>query len=272
MIEIKEITELKEIARQNLPKFIREQKTIKYACLGDGQAILDIDTTGLDNIKDEIISYCIIKKNTLKLVCRSTATEEELLKELKEDLKGIHTIISYTEFEDDWLSSKLDILYNYVDLFMGAYYGLGLHNVIKYSMENSCNGHDIPDRWRTWNECDFYALEQIARHTLGDALRKLALWIIDGNVRGMIIPKYRKSALIHDIICDAGAEGISLKEIMEKTGYLKGEIKDILDELIESGEICEKNGLYLLGEIDQTDFVFNIINENGEISHEEKFD
>jgi hypothetical protein len=240
--EIKEITELKEIARQNLPKFIRKENTIKYACLEDGQAILDIDTTGLDNIKDEIISYCIIKKNTLKLVCRSTATEEELLEELKEDLKGIHTIISYTEFEDSWLSSKLDILYNYVDLSVDPY--ISLHNVIKYdyNMENLYS-RDIPYRWKRWNECDFYALEQIARHTLGDALRKLALLAIDGNVRGITFAKYKESALIHDIICDAGE--IGFKEIVEKTGYSTDEVKEILKWLIEEGEIYEsKEGFY----------------------------
>ncbi len=90
-------------------------------------------------------------------------------------------------------------------------------------------------------------LKEIAKHTLEDALRKLALLVIDGNVRKPIISKGKKTALIHDIIFDAEEIGkeIGIDEIVKKSGYSVDEVKEILNDLIEMGEIYEpEEGVY----------------------------
>ena len=90
------------------------------------------------------------------------------------------------------------------------------------------------------------------------------------KVEQMSLPKFGMlMARIHNEIPEG--QGISLDELCNRIDDVSREMIQIaIEELIKDGEICEKNGLYLLlEEIDKIDFVFNIINGNGEISYEE---
>jgi len=51
--------------------------------------VFDIETSGLDEYSDEIVSYGIVKNNKVKIVCRLKASEEELLQKLREDLEDV---------------------------------------------------------------------------------------------------------------------------------------------------------------------------------------
>ena len=164
----------------NLPKLIINEETLEIINLGEDKAILDIDTTGLDCWDDEIVAYCLIKGNRLKQVCRGSASEDELLEMLKKDLEGVKTIYSYSDFENEWIRHKIGKEFEYVDLFYGLEYG-SLGDKIRWKFEDEVNSSVIPERWERVRKFDFYALQEIAAHNRGDALRKLAFLILRYN-------------------------------------------------------------------------------------------
>jgi len=162
----------------NIPKFIINEEKLEIINLGDDGAIIDIETTDLDCYCGEMVAYSIIRGNKLKQVCRGLATEEELLELLKRDLEGVKTIYSYTDFELDWIKSKIkDMEFEYVDLFSGLESG-SLSVYIRWKFRNEPYSSEIPERFERVQKGDFFAIEEICSHNRGDALRKLALLIL----------------------------------------------------------------------------------------------
>ena len=146
--------------------------------------VFDIETSGLDEYSDEIVSYGIVKNNKVKIVCRLKASEEELLQKLREDLEDVKVMyVFYAPFEEKFLRIRFsdwdDIGIEIRDLkqMRGR-----LTDIVRYSWGDSFDGSDISGLWHNWKErLSFGSLTAIIHHNFADVMRSVTLLFLLEN-------------------------------------------------------------------------------------------
>ena len=82
-------------------------------------SVIDIETTGLNPAKDEIVTLGFIEDNKLQILQRTSEGKAEYYKELKEVVTNLKTpFYAYNgSFEKRFLHAQLDIEKEVVDVF-----------------------------------------------------------------------------------------------------------------------------------------------------------
>jgi len=175
--------------KSQLPPMVVVEREIQLITLPEGEIIWDIETTGL-KVSDEIIAYGIARKNTVKIVCRVGASEEELLEVLKKDLEGVKKIWAWNNgFEKKYLQDRLPDLYpqyEWGELQPRPYEKL-MHYV-EWNWGDPFDGSVIPQLWENWqNRLSFGSLAGIIHHCYADIMREVTVFWLMKN--GAIPPR-----------------------------------------------------------------------------------
>nr|WP_013087935.1 ribonuclease H-like domain-containing protein [Pyrococcus sp. 12/1]ADF80218.1 p12-11p [Pyrococcus sp. 12/1] len=152
---------------------LKISQKIKYP-VGEKEAVLDLETTGLEPEWDEILSFGIAKDHEIKVYTRVFAPEEELVKILRKELRGVKRIYAYyCEFEERFLKSRRIWRREYYDLYKGK----KLKDAINISFDDRISGEDVPFLWVKFQVTgEIEHLMKIAHHNLTDIYRELMLY------------------------------------------------------------------------------------------------
>ncbi len=153
--------------------------------------LLDIETTGLDEIYDEIVVFGYIQESRLEIICRTSREEKPFIAQITRLIPKLHgPFYAYNlSFEKRFLEAK-GINIEGIDLFqpwrekaealclkwpkLDELFSHAEH----YFNEPVVSGRDIPLLWRRFLETgnkDY--LQQIIRHNESDLLRELYLLV-----------------------------------------------------------------------------------------------
>jgi len=142
-------------------------------------AILDIETTGLNEVFDEIVSYGVVRDFDgvvkARVVVRIESDENTLLEHLKSDLKDLKVVYAYyKDFEERFLSKRgFDLIFRDLKRCGGR-----LRDVVNLDWMDNITGSDVPILWIDWiKRRSFKSLIKIVHHNLSDLMREVMLFI-----------------------------------------------------------------------------------------------
>jgi DNA polymerase III epsilon subunit-like protein len=156
-------------------------------------ALIDIETTGIDPVNDEILTLGFVAKNNLVIIQRRTKSKDRFYQEISELLTTLSApFYAYNlGFEQEFLENQLGVKCAGTDLFKPwqdraeKKYGIKwpkLDDLISepefYYDEKRIRGEDVPVLWKKFLKSKkekFLAL--IMRHNQSDLLRELYLLI-----------------------------------------------------------------------------------------------
>jgi len=135
-------------------------------------AIIDIETTGLDPSEHEIVSYGICLKNVYTVVARAWGSDRLMRRFAKTYTKLLHNLgfrlyAWYKEFEEEWLGIEFNELQirRYEKKDRSLYWGI----------EIPAQGSDIPRLWREWQtQRNIVSLNKIIQRNMYDILIETA--------------------------------------------------------------------------------------------------
>jgi uncharacterized protein YprB with RNaseH-like and TPR domain len=153
--------------------------------------LIDIETTGLDERRDEIIVFGYIERNNLRIICRRSIEEKPFITELVDLVPKLSTpFYAYnSSFEEKFLRVK-GIRIKAIDLFRpwkekAERSGLKWPKLDElfsqpeqYFREPIISGKDVPLLWRRYLETgDERNLQRIIWHNEADLLREMYLLV-----------------------------------------------------------------------------------------------
>jgi len=153
--------------------------------------LVDIETTGLDSNRDEIVVFGYVERNYLKIVCRTSKNEEPFIAQLTELVPKLsRPFYAYNlSFEKGFLRAKgmniegIDLFQPWKEKAEGLYLKWPkldelISHAEHYFNEPVISGKDVPWLWErflhTGNK-DY--LQQIVKHNESDLLRELYLLV-----------------------------------------------------------------------------------------------
>lgn len=151
-------------------------------------SIIDLETTGLEPHKSEIITFGYIVKNILKVIQRREATEYRFLEKMKQELSNLpYPIYAFNaEFESKFLKHKLGQEISLIDIRAplaerANKLGLDFPSLDKlasvpreYFGEKPMYGRDAPKSWEIYLKTGQNSfLVPIVHHNIEDLLRAL---------------------------------------------------------------------------------------------------
>ena len=153
--------------------------------------LVDIETTGLDSNRDEIVVFGYIERNYLRIICRTSEDEKPFIAQLAKLVPKLpQPFYAYNlSFEKEFLEAK-GMNINGVDLFQPWKEKADelylkwpkldelISHAEHYFNEPVVSGKDVPWLWeRFLHSQDGHYLQEIVRHNEADLLRELYLLV-----------------------------------------------------------------------------------------------
>ena len=154
--------------------------------IGDGFSIIDIETTGIDQNRNKIVTLGIIHHNYLIVIQRALFDKDEFnfqLKKFFDDLcdNGVHRAFAYNcSFEKRFLSVVGAIDIEKFDFFEIMPYRVSKDNCVSFDHFGFGVGKDVPRLWKKWEKSkDLNCLHDIMRHNVNCLLKEFAIFSVN---------------------------------------------------------------------------------------------
>lgn len=154
--------------------------------------LIDIETTGLDVARHEIITLGFISGNKLCVIQRKVRNKTPFYKEIKDELSKLpRPFYAYnSDFEESYFKTQLGVRVKMVDL-MKPWTEIANRKAVKwpkldelvsepemYFNITRISGRDIPSLWKAFlSNGDEKLLQMPSRHNRADLLRELYLLV-----------------------------------------------------------------------------------------------
>jgi uncharacterized protein YprB with RNaseH-like and TPR domain len=159
--------------------------------------VIDLETTGLSETNDEIITLGFIEKNQLQIIQRTAHDKEEFYREIRGVIKGLQTpFYAYNNFEEKFIKGQLGLKKKVVDVFKPWKEKADADGIKWSSLDDLVSepeiyfglprvtGRDCPACWNKYlSTGDKKHLKLIMEHNKSDILRTLPTYSISAHLQ-----------------------------------------------------------------------------------------